>query len=229
MAGQNQLFQTDGVIFDIDGTLWDSRETVAKAWNRVIVREYPERQELDMEVLTGLFGKPMDEIAAAVFPELTGKERDRMAELCFMYENELLESEPGSVYPDVKETLSALAEKVPLFIVSNCQKGYIEVCMKGCGIEPYIRDYLCYGDTLAPKSETLKQLVERNALKHPVYVGDTEGDRQACLQAGVPMIYAAYGLGEVVDAPAVIHAMRELPKLLILSDGDKKAALSEDE
>lgn len=208
------VIKTDSVIFDIDGTLWDSRETVAKAWNKVIGQYDPQRGELDAAFLTGLFGKPMDEIADALFPDLRGEEQERMADRCFEYENELLYTEPGKVYPGVKETMKKLAERFPLFIVSNCQQGYIEVCMKGCGIESYIRDYLCYGDTKTPKSETLKRLIARNGLKNPVYVGDTKGDADACKEAGIPMIYASYGLGSVENPQAVIRSFSELPGLL---------------
>ena len=97
-----ERIKTDGIIFDIDGTLWDSREVVAEAWNEVIRKYYPERGELSPEFLTGLFGKPMDEIARALFPELTGDALEEMAEKCFDYENELLDTKPGKVYPDVR-------------------------------------------------------------------------------------------------------------------------------
>lgn len=30
--------KTDGIILDIDGTLWDSTPIVAKAWNEVIAQ-----------------------------------------------------------------------------------------------------------------------------------------------------------------------------------------------
>ena len=208
-----ERIKTDGIIFDIDGTLWDSREVVAEAWNEVIRKYYPERGELSPEFLTGLFGKPMDEIARALFPELTGDALEEMAEKCFDYENELLDTKPGKVYPDVRETLTGLAEKFPLFIVSNCQKGYIEVCMKGCGIEPLIKDHLCYGDTRAPKSETLRLLIEKHGLQAPVYVGDTQGDADACKEAGVPMIYVTYGLGKVQNPPRSIDRLAQLLNL----------------
>lgn len=210
----NDKIRTDGIIFDIDGTLWDSRTVVADAWNEVILKYYPDRTALAPEFLTGLFGKPMDEIARALFPELEGQELQEMADKCFDYENALLEKRPGTVYPGVKETLRLLAEKVPLFIVSNCQKGYIEVCMKGCGIEALISDYLCYGDTQAPKNETLLQLIRKNNLKAPVYVGDTQGDADACEKAEVPMIYAAYGLGRVEHPLRMIDRMEQLTQVI---------------
>ena len=39
--------------------------------------------------------------------------------------------------------------------------------------------------------------MERNGLSEAVYVGDTQGDANSCKEAEIPMIYAAYGFGEV--------------------------------
>lgn len=210
----DQPIQADSILFDVDGTIWDSRDTVVTAWNAVMEREYPEKGAFPKEFLTGLFGKTMEDIAAALFPELEGKARAKMAERCFQYENELLDEKPGTVYDGVKETMTLLAKEFPLFIVSNCQCGYIEACMKGAGITELITDHLCYGDTLAPKSETLRRLIEKHGLKHPVYVGDTQGDADACREAGVPMIFVTYGLGKVEKPKRSIDSMRELPKVV---------------
>lgn len=216
---ERSSMKTDGIIFDIDGTLWDSRETVAEAWNEVISQYDPERKTLDRDFLTGLFGKPMDEIARALFPSLQGEALFQMAERCFAYENELLYEKPGKVYPGVRETLEKLSQKFPLFIVSNCQKGYVEVCMKGCGIEALIKDHLCYGDTKAPKSETLRRMIEKHGLKQPVYIGDTQGDADACKEANVPMIYVSYGLGKVDKPQITVDHIEELIDIVKVSEG----------
>ena len=57
----------DGIIFDVDGTLWDSVEVVAESWNLAIKENSDLEPNLNREILQGLFGKTMDEIAAGVF------------------------------------------------------------------------------------------------------------------------------------------------------------------
>ena len=52
--------------------------------------------------------------------------------------------------------------------------------------------------------------MERNALSEAVYVGDTQGDANACKEAEIPMIYASYGFGEVEEAAASINSFDEL-------------------
>lgn len=200
----------DGIIFDIDGTLWNSTDTVAESWNQAISEHSDLEIRIDGATLKNLFGLPMNEIYEALFPELSFEEQNRLGDLCFEYENQLLETKPGILYDGVKETLHTLSKKVPLYIVSNCQCGYIEVLLKTTGIGEYIQDHLCFGETHTSKGQTILKLMERNHLKDVVYVGDTLGDSRACTEAGIPFIFAAYGFGEVPDAPNVIHSIREL-------------------
>lgn len=205
----------DGIIFDIDGTLWDSTDSVAASWNRAIRENTDLDLTLNREILSGLFGKTMTEIGDILFPGYPEKERARFLNICFSYENKYLSEHPGSVYEGVAETISSLSEKYPLFIVSNCQLGYVEVTMKGIGIEPYIKDHLCFGETQVSKGETLLMLMERNSLKSPVYIGDTQGDADACEHAGIPFIFAEYGFGDVPKAEVRIKDFKNLKDMFL--------------
>lgn len=205
----------DGIIFDIDGTLWDSTDSVAASWNRAIRENSSLDLTIDAEILSGLFGKTMTEIGNALFPDYPEDERNRLLEICYQYENNYLIDHPGAAYPGVLDTIRKLYEKYPLFIVSNCQLGYIEVTMKGTGIEPYIKDHLCFGETQVSKGETLLMLMGRNDLKTPVYVGDTQGDADACRHAGIPFIFAEYGFGNVPDAAVRISTFSELCEMFL--------------
>ncbi len=49
-------------------------------------------------------------------------------------------------YPQVRQTLEALSRRHRLFIVSNCQKGYIAAAGKGKA-GGLIRDHACFGET----------------------------------------------------------------------------------
>lgn len=200
----------DGIIFDVDGTLWDSTETVAESWNKAIRDGSDLDMTIDGEFLKSLFGKTMEQIYNALFPQLNDEERKRIGDLCFQYENELLEEKPGILYEGVTETLQTLSEKTSLYIVSNCQCGYIEVLLKTCHLEKYFQDTLCYGQTLTSKGQTIRALMERNNLKDVIYVGDTQGDADACKEAGIPFIFAAYGFGDVPGAEIKIDSISGL-------------------
>ena len=62
--------KTDGIILDIDGTLWDSTPIVAKAWNEVIAQRKDVPVRLTPKQLTGLFGRTLEVIADMIFPFL---------------------------------------------------------------------------------------------------------------------------------------------------------------
>ena len=109
------------------------------------------------------------------------------------------------------ETLQKLHEDYFTAIVSNCQKGYIEAFIQYYHLEPYIDDIESYGNTLLYKDENIRLVVNRNHLDKAVYVGDIDKDRQASVKAGVPFIFASYGMGEVENTPR-IDSLSQLPK-----------------
>ena len=205
----------DSIIFDVDGTIWDSTQSVADSWNKAI-REHSDLDlTLDPVSLSRVFGKTMTEIADALFPALDTEARMKLLDACYAEENRYLEDHPGLLYDGVAGTIRNLSLRYPLYIVSNCQCGYIEVMLKTSGLAPYIKDHLCFGETLRPKGETIRMLMEKNGLKSPVYVGDTQGDADACKTAGIPFIFAEYGFGDVPDAATRSQRFSDLEKICL--------------
>ncbi|MDO4266104.1 MAG: HAD family hydrolase [Eubacteriales bacterium] len=203
----------DSIIFDIDGTLWDSREVVAKAWNRALLTHSTCNIEISPSRLTSLFGKPMPEIFAALLPGFSEKEYADAAAICYEAQTEAMKTEGGVLYPGVAETIPLLAKKYPLYIVSNCQCGYIEDFLRLSGLSSYFRGWLCYGDTKKSKGQTILALMKRYQLHSPVYLGDIMGDALACYEARIPFIYASYGFGDV-DESCYAKKITKFPEML---------------
>lgn len=203
----------DGIIFDVDGTLWDSTDVVAAAYNRVIRQETKFDRTVTPDDLKRLFGKPMDEIFAALLPALPVNRRDEIGEKCFEQEHLELEKTPGTVYDGLEETLKTLSEKYPLFIVSNCQKGYIELFFRKTGFGKYFRGHLCFGETGTSKGQTILRLMREFSLNAPVYVGDTQGDADACKEARIPFVLAEYGFGHAENPDYRIQILPDLVSL----------------
>lgn len=203
----------DGIIFDVDGTVWDSTPVVEDAWNQALIEAgYSERVTADR--LKGLFGLPMDDIIADILPDASKEERESFAPYCFKYEHEYIARKGGVLYEGFGEMIKELSKKYPLYIVSNCQAGYIELMLEKTGFEPYFKDHLCPGDTNLLKADNIKLICERNKITNPVYVGDTQMDANACIQAGVPIVFAAYGFGKVIKPDYVINSPMELLNVL---------------
>lgn len=207
---QETFTQLDGIIFDVDGTLWDSTEQTAQVWNKAVRESTDLDIQVDSDALRRLFGKTMKEIANALFPSLSAEEQERIMDACYAYENDYLETHPGVLYEGVVDTFHTLAEKFNLYIVSNCQCGYIEMFMRIAGLEDCVKDHLCFGETSVSKGQTIRLLMERNHLERVVYVGDTQGDADACQEAEIPFIFAEYGFGDVPDARQRIGKISEL-------------------
>jgi len=186
----------ESLIFDIDGTLWDSRVLVAKGYNKQLEEEGLERFRVDADILKTVFGKVMTEIADILFAELPAAERYPLLERCMEREGETLHSDPCHIgYPKVRETLEQLAKKHRLFIVSNSQSGYPQLCISKMGLEDLISGHLCFGDTLTCKGETIKKLMADHRITSACYIGDTTGDMEAADLAGIPFIYCTFGFG----------------------------------
>ncbi|AXI10304.1 HAD family hydrolase [Oceanobacillus zhaokaii] len=189
----------NGIIFDLDGTLWDSIDTVVDAWNNVLTQNKQLNREITKDDLRQVMGLPFDQLGEKLLPELDKDMRAEIIQACCDLENSYLAKQGGVLYENVEHTLKMLSSKYKLFIVSNCQDGYIEAFYKYHGLEKYFIDYENPGRTGLSKGENIKLVMERNQLASPVYVGDTVGDQQAAREAGIPFIFAAYGFGEVTD------------------------------
>lgn len=200
----------DGIIFDVDGTIWDSTPVVEQAWNQALRDFGINDVTITAQQLKGLFGLPMDDIIAAILPDVPLEKRLEFRPMCFSYEHKFLEETCGAVYPEMEETLRELSLEHDLYIVSNCQAGYIELMLKKTGFGEFFKDHLCPGDTNKLKADNIRIIMERYNLKKPVYVGDTQMDANACKEAGVPIIFAAYGFGDVKEPKDVIYSPLEL-------------------
>ena len=159
-------------------------------------------------------GKTMYTIAAMLFPKEEEAVRNAlMDELC-LFENEYLEEVGGVLYPKLEETLKELSKEYPLYIVSNCQDGYIEAFLKAHKLAYLFKDTECWGRTFVTKGETNKILIKRNNLKNPVYIGDTQGDKQSAVDAGIDFICASYGFGNVDEYNYKIEKFEDLTDIL---------------
>ena len=203
------------LIFDIDGTLWDSRALVAEGYNIQLRAEGYAHLCVDAEILRPLFGKTMTAIADAILEEVPVPERYALMARCMETENRYLaQNECRIGYGGVRQTLETLAKNYRLFIVSNAQCGYPELCMEKLGIAHLFEGHLCFGDTGTEKGETILELMRRHQITDAVYIGDTQGDFEATVVAGIPFIWAAYGFGSPEGFAAKLEDICQLPHIL---------------
>ncbi len=189
----------DGVIFDLDGTLWDATAVTAETWIEVLKRHpnVTPAQPLNTETVKKYMGLTNEELAGVFFPDMTFADAFALMNESCMLENKWLPSRGGRLYTHVRETLECLYETGErLFIVSNCQDGYIEAFLTAHKMFDLFTDWESSGRSGKNKAENIKDIVKRNSIQSPVYVGDTISDSVGARGAGIPFIYAEYGFGE---------------------------------
>ena len=181
-----------GIIFDMDGTLWDSAENVAISWNIAIDKVGFQREPITKDDMYRVMGLTMDKIADLLFDGAKDEMKDELLRVSCVEENEYLKAHGGVIYPDLRSTMEELKGLgYHLYIVSNCQSGYIESFLDYYQFHDLFEDIECYGNNDKPKADNIALVVERNALDAAVYVGDIQGDYDSSLKAGISFIHAA--------------------------------------
>lgn len=198
------------IIFDMDGTLWDSSESVLAAGNEVIEKRLGIKNYLNQDIMNQVMGLEIEEIANIYFPQLDPDERLKLTLECLDNENKYIAKHGGILYDGVEGTLAKLSQKHDLMIVTNAQDGYVEAMFAAHPLGQYFKDYETHGRTGLVKGENLKLIMKRNGYQDACYVGDTMKDYEACELAGIPMIYASYGFGKVANAWKTIDHFSEL-------------------
>ena len=63
------------ILFDLDGTLWDSRKEVEDSWSEIIKQYDYKRQDVSFQEINDLMGKTIDEIEDILFPDIFEERR----------------------------------------------------------------------------------------------------------------------------------------------------------
>lgn len=202
-----------GIIFDLDGTLWDSTISITKAWNKVFELENLEFH-INNDMIKSLLGKTNSEISNIVFKNFNKSKQKYLMKKCAEQEIITLNQFGGKLYPNLEDTLKILIKKYQLFIVSNCQSGYIEAFLDYHNLRFYFSDIECEGNTSFSKKKNIEDIIKRNKIKKAIYIGDTVGDLIASQDANIPFIYAKYGFGKIENIKYKISDIKDLPCLL---------------
>lgn len=206
--------QADGLIFDLDGTLWDASAACTVAWNLALADAGVNERQLTQANIRSYSGIKIDQLFAEHLTFIPKEKQGDVFSAFKQHEPAMMKAHGGQLFPGVKATLVELQKSYPLFIVSNCMAGYIEDFIEFCQLDGLFTDFESSGNTGMPKSENIKMIVERNNLRSPTYIGDTLWDQQAATGAGVPFIWAEYGFGKAGDPTYIINNFAELASLV---------------
>ena len=200
------------VLFDLDGTLWDSTDSSHYAWNQVLHKYSTSYQAFSRERIMNLFGKTTSEVEDALFPESSESEKKEYSTYSAKCQDKYIKQRGGIPWQGLSQMLDDLKSNgYFMAIVSNCHSGYIEAFLEYYGLTGFIDDLECFGRTQLPKYRNIQLVIERNGLRPVVYVGDTQSDYDAANKAGCKFIHAAMGFGQVTPGVPAINILPELP------------------
>lgn len=203
------------LIFDLDGTLWDSSYNVAVSWNMILGEVTGREWHLTAADIARNMGLTMDQIADDLFPEYEPEERYGLARRCEVFENEYITIHGADLYPGVRETLEKLQDAgYRMAVVSNCQLGYVKAFLDSMDMHRLFVDYEEWGRSGFLKADNIRLVMERQHASDAVYIGDIQADADASAKAGIPCIWASYGFGHIEQPAATLSSFDELPELL---------------
>jgi len=204
----------DALIFDLDGTLWDTTHTCADAWNAVLAELGIAHRPMTADDVRAVTGRPHLEGIRLAFPSLSDADVHRVADATARADTLAIAERGGTLYPDVASLLAVLHDRVPLCIVSNCQAGYVETFFEWSGLGACFTDFECWGNTGRDKAENVRRLITRRRLRAPWLVGDTDGDGTAARANGLRFAWAAWGFGTDVRCDRRLDGFGDVPPLL---------------
>lgn len=210
----------DTVLFDLDGTLINSKRLIDQSFIHVFETFFP-KHELTDEELDSFFGPTLNQ----TFAKYTNDEK-QIEEMIKCYRKFNLEYHDQMVLPfdGVSETLKFLKKhNYKLGIVSSKKH---DVLLKGtdlCKITDYF-DFIIGGDEVTnpkPDPEGINKAIEKLDSKNVLYVGDSVGDIEAGKNANIEtcaICYKEYDnrYEDLVEAEPtyIINKMYSLVKIL---------------
>lgn len=202
------------VIFDLDGTLFDTRRDIVAAVNRA--RQFFSLPPLDPEQVISMVGYGMEKLAAAAFQQTGVPVQEAYGRILEDYR-----AHPADLafpYPGVVELLPRL--KPSRAIVSNKPRFLVEILLERYRLGSCF-DPILGGDSLPRiKPDPLAvQIVRKRydvALQELLMVGDHVPDIEMARRAGIRSVYCRYGFfgGSPEGADFYIESFEELANLL---------------
>jgi phosphoglycolate phosphatase len=217
-----------GVLFDLDGTLLDTAEDIAKSLNRALAEfHFASLPEEEVRNMIGggapaLIDRALARLGSPADPGVRTRLLERFE---FHYERlHRLKLSRARAYPGAADALRELHELgLKLAVVTNKTRPLAVELLKQLDLGRWI-DFVVGGECCGYRKPnpqpllfacTALQVEPREALM----VGDSTNDVTAARAAGIPVVCVPYGYNEgsdprVLPCDAFVESLDELPRVL---------------
>jgi phosphoglycolate phosphatase len=175
----------EAMIFDLDGTLFQTETVLIPAYNRMFdqlrVEGLHEGETPDISLILGSLGMLLSDIWLRVMPNASPVVQARANVLLLQYQLEELENKVGDLYTGVQETLAALHRRgIRLFVASNGLEAYVKGVVAAKGLDYLFEGLYSAGEyQTQSKVDLVRLLLEEYDLESAWMVGDRSSDVEA--------------------------------------------------
>lgn len=201
------------IIFDLDGTLWDTTDTTLEAANNVAKR-HNEIKGFTKETIINGMGLSNIENAHNYMPYLEEEKALIYLDEIIKENISIIAKKGARLYEGELETIKSLSKKYKLGIVTNSNNEYAELFLKTSKLEKYFSDYIGAASCNITKSAAIKEMCKNNNEPNSFYIGDIKKDKIATEEAGITFIHAKYGFEPNLESQLYIQDIRELIDLI---------------
>lgn len=196
-----------GILFDLDGTLWNTIIPTHKAANDIAKDN--NLKEITLDTIIDGMGKDKIYNAKNYYPEVDLNKALELLDQSSQKCTEYLKNKEAIIYENIEKTLQTLSKKHDLYIVSNSfDNDYINTFKSYLDVN--FKDFIAAGALNINKTEAIKLIIKRNNIDKAIYVGDTKLDYDSSKEANIPFIYAKYGFGNIDKYEYSINDIKDL-------------------
>jgi phosphoglycolate phosphatase len=205
----------DLIIFDLDGTLVDSRRDIATSVNELLSRLG--RRRLANEQIYGFIGNGVRRLLERSLGEASAQEIEQSLQIFLpIYRSHLLDT--TRPYPGVRESLESLSKGRTLAVLTNKPRPESVAVLEGLELNSFF-DTVYGGESFPqrkPDPVGINTLLESAgvAKERALMVGDSRVDYEAARNAAIPICMVSYGLGAAeipdLDPDYVVDDLRQL-------------------